>query len=90
MNRVIRNRESEISVPTLLKDDGLFTSNDEQTAECLLNKWFPDDDVLSDNNELSYMRHLVELYLSKNIVETVPQITADELKAKRYKSNAII
>ena len=25
------------------------------------------------------MRHLVQLYLSKNIVETVPQITTDEL-----------
>ena len=44
-----------------------------------LNKWFADDDVLSDNNEQSYMCHLAELYLSKNIVETVPQITTDEL-----------
>ena len=33
MNRVVRNRESKISVPTLLKDYGLFTSNDKQTAE---------------------------------------------------------
>ena len=50
-NKTTRGRFSPTSVPpTLQKDDGTFTSNDEETAQYLLDKWFPDD-CTSDDNE---------------------------------------
>ena len=40
MNKIIRGRFSPLSVPTLQKDDGTFTSSDEETAQYLLKNGF--------------------------------------------------
>ena len=38
MNKIIRGRFSSVSVPTREKDDSAFASNDEETAQYLLEK----------------------------------------------------
>ena len=79
MNKIIRGRFSPMSVPTLQKDDGTFISSDEETAQYLLEKWFPDDCTSDNNEEQSRLRQLVDHYLSKDITDSVPEISLDEL-----------
>ena len=79
MNKIVRGRFSPTSVPTLQKDDGTFTSSDEETAQYLLEKWFPDDCASDDNEEQSRLRQLVDHYLSKDITDSVPEISSNEL-----------
>ena len=79
MNKIIHGRFSPMSVPTLQKDDGTFTSNDEETAQYLLEKWFPDGCTSDENEARSRLRQLVDHYLSEDITDSVPEITLDEL-----------
>ena len=79
MNKIIRGRFSHLSVLTLQKDDSTFTSSDQETAQYLLDKWFPDDCTSDDNEEQSRLRQLVDHYVSKDIIDSVPLLTLHEL-----------
>ena len=73
MNKIILGRFSPMSVPTLQKMVAL------ETAQYLLAKWFADDCTSYDNEEQSRLRQLVDHCLSKDITDSIPEITLDEL-----------
>ena len=75
MNKIIRGQFSPMLVPTVQKDDSTFTSNDEETTQYLLEKWFPDDRTSDINEEESRLRQPVDHYLSKDITDSIPEIS---------------
>ena len=66
-------------IPTLKKDCGAYTISDFDTCSYLLDKWFPDDDISSENEQHKQVRVFVQSFLDKGFVSP-PPITNQELK----------
>ena len=67
------------SVPTLKKDDGTYTVSDFDTCSYLLDKWFPDDDISSENEQHTQVRDTVMSFLNNGFT-CPPPISEQELK----------
>ena len=66
-------------IPTLKKDCGTYTISDFDTCSYLLDKWFPDDDISSENEQHKQVRVFVQSFLDKGFTSP-PPITNQELK----------
>lgn len=64
--------------PILMREDGTFTSNDQETGQFFLEKWFPDDNFDNDNDIHHQTRQYVENFL-KLSVNPLPEITDSEM-----------
>ena len=67
------------SIPTLKKDDGTYTVSDFDTCSYLLDKWFPDDDISSENEQHTQVRDTVQSFLDNGFT-CPPPISEQELK----------
>lgn len=58
-NRIIKTRPPAQPPSTLKKEDGTYTKNSTDTAQALINKFYPDDLIQTDTPHHSYIRSLV-------------------------------
>ena len=77
--RKLTSKSQHSSTPALLKDDGTYTSNDTETCNFLLDKWFPDDDPDNDQHVHLQTRQHVREYLNCSIITPAPDITDTEM-----------